>query len=37
MIALNSNIHEFDYLEDNSLKSKIKSFFERETKKENIM
>lgn len=36
MIALNSNIHEFDYLEDNSLKSKIKSFFERETKKDKI-
>lgn len=36
MVVLNENIHEFDYLEDNSLKSKIISFFERETKKDKI-
>lgn len=34
MVVLNKNIHEFDYLEDNSLKSKIKSFFEKETKED---
>lgn len=36
MVVLNKNIHEFDYLEDNSLKSKIKSFFEKETNEDKI-
>ena len=36
MVVLNENIHEFDYLEGNSLISKIKSFFERETKEDKI-
>jgi hypothetical protein len=35
-MVLNENIHEFDELEKNSLKDKIKSFFERETKNEKI-
>lgn len=36
MVVLNKNIHEFDYLENNSLKSKIISFFGRETKEDKI-
>lgn len=36
MVVLNKNIHEFDYLENNSLKSKIISFFQRETKEDKI-
>lgn len=35
-MVLNENIHEFDELEKNSLKDKIKSFFDRETKNEII-
>ena len=35
-MVLNENIHEFDELEKHSLKDKIKSFFERETKNEII-
>lgn len=35
-MVLNKNIHEFDELEKHSLKDKIKSFFERETKDEII-
>jgi hypothetical protein len=35
-MVLNENIHEFDELEKHSLKDKIKSFFERETKNEKI-
>ena len=35
-MVLNKNIHEFDELEKHSLKDKIKSFFERETKDQKI-
>lgn len=35
-MVLNENLHEFDELEKHSLKDKIKSFFERETKDEII-
>lgn len=35
-MVLNENIHEFDELEKHSLKDKIKSFFDRETKDEII-
>jgi hypothetical protein len=35
-MVLNENIHEFDKLEKHSLKDKIKSFFERETKDKKI-
>ena len=35
-MVLNENLHEFDELEKHSLKDKIKSFFERETKNEII-
>lgn len=35
-MVLNENLHEFDELEKHSLKDKIKSFFERETKNEKI-
>ena len=35
-MVLNENIHEFDELEKHTLKDKIKSFFERETKDEII-
>ena len=35
-MVLNENLHEFDELEKHSLKDKIKSFFDRETKNEII-
>lgn len=35
-MILNKNIHEFDELEKHSLKDKIESFFDRETKNEII-
>ena len=35
-MVLNKNLHEFDELEKHTLKDKIKSFFDRETKNEII-
>lgn len=36
MLVLNENIHEFDHLEKNTLKDKIKDFFKKEDVEERI-